>query len=76
MSRYEKDLIEIGRLQERGEILEHIVKAVTNNQKKRDQFERGSLNRAAMTVAIDELLYVGDFIMKRGAWKNFASMDG
>ncbi|ARB12659.1 hypothetical protein BIS47_155 [Klebsiella phage vB_KpnM_BIS47] len=34
MSRYEKDLIEMGRLQERGEILEYIVKAVTNNQKK------------------------------------------
>lgn len=67
MGRYEKDLIEMGRLQERGEILEYIVKAVTNNQKKRDQFEGGSLNRAAMTVAIDELLYVGDFIMKRGA---------
>ena len=67
MGRYEKDLIEMGRLQERGEILEHIVKAVTTNQRKRDQFERGSLNRAALTVAIDELLYVGDFIMKRGA---------
>lgn len=67
MGRYEKDLIEMGRLQERGEILEYIVKAVTNNQKKRDQFESGSLNRATMTVAIDELLYVGDFIMKRGA---------
>lgn len=67
MGRYEKDLIEMGRLQERGEILEHIVKAVTNNQRKRDQLERGSLNRAALTVAIDELLYVGDFIMKRGA---------
>lgn len=66
MSRYEKDLIEMGRLQERGEILEHIVRAVTNIQKKRDQSVRGSLNRAALTVAIDELLYVGDFIMKRG----------
>lgn len=66
MSRYEKDLIEMGRLQERGEILEHIVKTVINNQKKRDQFEIGSLNRAALTVAIDELLYIGDFIMKRG----------
>lgn len=66
MSRYEKDLIEMGRLQERGEILEHIVRTVTNIQKKRDQSARGSLNRAALTVAIDELLYVGDFIMRRG----------
>lgn len=67
MERYEKDLIEMGRLQERGEILEHLVKTVTNIQKRRDQFERGSLNRTALTVAVDQLLAVGDFIMKRGA---------
>nr|UVX65174.1 MAG: hypothetical protein [Bacteriophage sp.] len=33
--------------------------------------ERGSLNRAAMTVAIDEILYGGDFIMERGRMKKF-----
>jgi hypothetical protein len=44
-----------------------ILSKLSPTTRKRDQFERGSLNRAAMTVAIDELLYVGDFIMKRGA---------